>query len=175
MKNKLCFFGLLLIVVTSLSATVWAQTRIYNSSNSNYNASGPLNLKGMLQGNKDAATGVRNNYYGGEYYGGKNYRPYGMDNPNFDLGLTTEEVRDGLAKRAAEARKRERQSTEALAKYNDELADYEKRQAKQTKQREAGKQQGTFLAPAAKKGRRVYDKKEQERFKKPPKVFNFFQ
>ena len=98
---------------------VVAQT-IYNSSSSggsplytssgSYTGGGPISLKQLLEGNKQASAGRKNS----TYYGGSNFRPYGADNNNYSLSRSPQEIRESRARRDALARQRELENLAAL-------------------------------------------------------------
>ncbi len=174
MKNKIYFLSFAFVLSALVSSMVWAQsTPIYNSSTSSYSAGGPLNLQQILQGNKNAATGEQNQYYG-EYYGGQNFRPYGTSGVNAGYGFSPQEIARARAERAANAQQRERENLAALQRYDDELAAYQREQAQNNGQT-YGQQPASYNnvgAGATGSGRRVYNQKDRERLEKPAKVFN---
>lgn len=174
MKNKMYLLAGFVGLVTLISGVVWAQsTPLYNSSNTSYSTGGPLNLGQILQGNRQAATGAKNQYYGGDYYGGQSYRPYGIDDPSSSgLSVSPDEVLKARAERDRNARLREQENLASLQQYNDELAEFERTQALQSNQNLIGQQPVGFRPTSTTGGRRVYDRKAQERFDKPRKVFN---
>ena len=98
---------------------VVAQT-IYNSSNSggsplynsssSYTGGGPISLKQLLEGNKQASVGRKNS----TYYGGSNFRPYGADNNNYSLSRSPQEIKESRARRDALARQRELENLAAI-------------------------------------------------------------
>lgn len=120
------FFALLLASFI-FPCTAHAQTadeeskRRYYNSQGQYNAQiynspgtstrGPLSLKQLLQGRENAADGSKSSYYGGY-----NNRPYGVDNNNYSLSLSPDEIRATRARRNALAQQRERESTSDLNK-----------------------------------------------------------
>ncbi len=172
MKNIMCFLGVLAVFLIG-NVAAWAQSStLYNPPNSSYTTGGPLNLKQILQGNQNAATGAKN-----QYYGGSNARPFGIDNQNFSLGLTPQDIQASRARRDAEAQRSERENLAALAQYDDELAAFQRQQ--QANSQERGQSQGVRASGAAPfntgTGRRVYKKGERERFEKPRRVFNSLQ
>lgn len=179
MKNKFYLLSAFLVLATIVSGVVWAQSApVYNRPNSSYSSGGPLNLQQILQGNRQAATGSKNNYYGGDYYGGQSYRPYGIDDPSSSgLSVSPDDILKARAERDREARARERENLAALAQYNDELAAFEQSQALQSNQNLTG-QQPVGFSPTGNTGaggRRVYKPEEEERLNKPKRVFNSLQ
>lgn len=151
---------------------VWAQSSpVYNPPNSSYTTGGPLNLKQILQGNQNAALGGKN-----QYYGGGNGRPFGIDNQNFSLGLTPQDIQSSRARRDAEAQRSERDNLAALARYDDDLAAFQRQQNANSSDQAQNRQRASgFTAPATGTGRRVYKQGERDRFDKPRRVFNSLQ
>lgn len=82
---------------------------LYNSSGS-YSGGGPISLKQMLDGNKQASVGRKNS----TYYGGGNFRPYGADNNSYSLSISPQEIQESRARRDALARQRELENIAAI-------------------------------------------------------------
>lgn len=173
MKNIFYFLGLLAVLLMGSAHETWAQSsRIYNSPNSSYTASGPLNLKQILRGNQNAALGGRS-----QFYGGSNGRPFGLDNQNFSSGITAQDIQASRARRDAAAQRSERESLAALAQYDDDLAAFQRQQQQgnNSQGRVQSQRASGFTGGATGTGRRVYKQGERERFNKPRRVFNSLQ
>lgn len=175
MVNKIYFLAGFCAFTLLASTAVWAQSApIYNSSNSGYSSGGPLNLEQLLQGNQNAASGSRSQYYGSssDYFGGRSFRPYGLDEPGSrGLSVTQDEVLRARAERDRQARERERENLAAMQSYNDELAAFERGQI-QSSNPAMYRQPTRATTGATTTGRRVYNRGDQERFEKPRRVFN---
>lgn len=170
MTNKLCIFGFLLISMVFISSISYAQSApIYNPSNSSYTTSGPLNLQQIIRGRQGSSSPIASQY-NNQYYGGKNYRPYRLNDPTPGLSVTPDEIFAARSQRDREARAREQENLASLQRYNDELAAFE--QAQQAGQSPTQVNQSSSRAPIQRSGRRVYNQEEQERFQKPRRVFN---
>lgn len=135
--------------------------RIYNAPNSSYGTRGPLSLRQMLQGKTDAANGSKNSYYGDS-----NFRPHGVDNNNYSLSLSPDEIRASRARRDSLARQRERENANALQQTAqfDDVED-------QTNGFLNKFQSGNVRAPAN-LSRKNRFKQRKNGFEMPKKVFN---
>jgi len=149
-----------------MASAVHAQTSIYNKPNNNYQTGGPLSLNQLMQGNPNAATGDRNV----EYYGGQNYRPYGLDNDNFSLNLTPEQVETNRRERNRLAQQRERENTESINSYYDELAAYEAQIQQQQQQNQATQRESS--SPVRVRTRTDKNNRDRERSVMPKRIFN---
>lgn len=126
---------------------------LFNSPNS-YGTRGPLSLRQMLEGKTDAATGSPNSYYGGS-----NFRPYGIDNNNYGINISPEEIRAARAQRDFMAQQRELESMNDL-------------QTAQTDPTNSGYYQpGGNVVPLKGIVKKKYKQRETG-FEKPKKVFN---
>lgn len=158
------FLGLFFTVSLILWASTAHAQSIYNKPNNDYQTGGPLSLNQLMRGNENAATGARNV----RYYGGQNFRPYGLDNDNFSLNLTPEQVRANRAERDRLAQQREQENLENLNNYYDELAAYEAQIQQQNQQGQAS--QSRSRGPV----RRVLrdDSEERRESVMPRRIFN---
>ena len=132
---------------------------IFNSPSSSSGTRGPLSLRQMLQGKSNAANGSVNSYYGGS-----NYRPYGVDNNSYSLSLSPQEIKASRARRDALAQRQERQSLNSL-----ETADIQGQTAGFLNQFQ-GQGNATGQTAAPQQQRRY--KKRESGFEIPRKVFN---
>ncbi|MCI5060817.1 MAG: hypothetical protein MRY79_07080 [Alphaproteobacteria bacterium] len=88
---------------------------VFNSYSGQSTLGRPLSLQQILENRENAATGDYT------YYGGTNYRPYGIDNNSFSLGLDEADFRRARANRDRLAQQRERENLVSLqnqANYN---------------------------------------------------------
>lgn len=170
-------FFAVLILLTVVPLAVWAQSdgetsrRYYNTQTDAgaklYNSPttysrGPLSLKQMLEGRDNAATGSQNSYYGGS-----NYRPYGIDNSSNSLALSPEEVQASRARRDALAQQMEHENMRLLEQQaNANILEEQTGEYLSTFQ-PVPEQQGTTQP----KIRPIYRKREKG-FEMPEKVFN---
>lgn len=134
-------------------------SQLYNSSSSHRNR-GPISLKQMLSGKKDAATGSSSGYYGG-----RNSRPYGMDNNSRSLSLSPSEIQASRAKRDAFARAQEKESlrqiqTAQAVGVQGQTKDFLNKFQSGSSQKKSGKV------------RSIYKKTRKQDFDMPSKVFN---
>jgi len=168
MKNIYLFLGVFCALMVAVICPVLAQsTPIYNSPNTNYTGSGPLNLQQIIRGGQ--GSGVSS---GSQYYGGRNARPFGLDNRNFSLGLTPQDIQASRSRRDSEARRREQENLAALRKYDDDLAAFERQQQANSQAQLQQANQGSVSAPIIGTVRRVFNPQSRERFEKPRRVFN---
>ena len=168
------YFIVILIVLWFPPFSVSAQT-LYNSSGNGsssalYNSpglysdnrGGPLSLKQLLQGNQNATLGAKDS----SYYGRGNFRPYGIDNNNYSLSLTPQQIRESRARRDAIAQQRERESLASIERAEFIPIEGESNQGLNSFQRGTG---------ATATGRRQIKSKYKQRdnnFEMPKKVFN---
>lgn len=86
-------------------------SNIYNSSSRS--GAKPLSLRQIIEG-RDEET-ARSSYSDtGDYYGGQNYRPYGVSNNNYSLNLSAAEIEADRARRNREAQRAEREAIDSL-------------------------------------------------------------
>ena len=135
-----------------------ASPNLYISPGGPSGTRGPLSLRQMLQGKSDAANGSVNSYYGG-----RNFRPYGIDNNSYSLSLSPQEIKASRARRDALAQQRERETLNDI-----ETADIQGQTAGFLSQFQNQDSNGTVAAPQQ---RRRYQKRESG-FEIPRKVFN---
>lgn len=135
-----------------------ASPNLYNSPGGPSGTRGPLSLRQMLQGKNDAANGSVNSYYGGS-----NFRPYGIDNNSYSLSLSPQEIKASRARRDALAQQRERESLQDI-----ETADIQGQTAGFLNQFQGQNATGATAAPQQ---RRRFRKRESG-FEMPRKVFN---
>lgn len=139
-------------------------SQIYNSPGSS--SRGPLSLKQLLQGKENAANGSRSS----SYYGGYNNRPYGVDNSNYSLSLSPNEIRAARQKRNALAQQRERESSNDLNKQASALY-MEEETNTYLETFQSNKPNTTRRTNTRSQGQRPAQTRE-DRFEMPPKVFN---
>ena len=77
---------------------------LFNSYSGSSTLGRPLSIRQMLENRDNAATGDYT------YYGGTNYRPYGIDNSSFSLGMDEAKFRASRARRDSLAQQREREN-----------------------------------------------------------------
>ena len=174
MKKNFLFLGVFFAVIITAICPVWAQSSpLYNTQNSFYNSSGPINLQQVSRGGGTASRVSSNS----QYYGGSNARPFGLDNQNFSLGLTSQDIRASRARRDSEARRREQENLTAIQQYDDDLAAFQRQQQANAQQQLQGQRPSGFTSPSTTTGRRSFNNRQQQRqrFEKPRRVFNSLQ
>lgn len=140
---------------------------IYVNPNSTTRSGGPISIPQLLRGETSSSGSYgSSSSYGGAYYGGQNFRPFGVDNNNYSLSMTPAEVQSRRAERDREAQQRERENQARIeqAAYSDTLDQQtngfiDKFQANDA----VGTRQGT-------QQRRIYRQRE-EGFEMPQRVF----